>query len=102
MLGKGQRTAYQTRDTLPERVVPPLDVMGFAGQLADGVVLSSGNHTWVDPILIRVSRTPSARQMPRKEMRQPTNAQSIFLVLGGLTPRTHISDDHRFVLTSTG
>jgi hypothetical protein len=27
---------------------------------------------------------------------------AIFLVLGRLTPWTHISDDHRFLLTSAG
>jgi hypothetical protein len=27
---------------------------------------------------------------------------TIFLVLGGLAPRTHVSDDHRWLLTSTG
>jgi hypothetical protein len=27
---------------------------------------------------------------------------TIFLVLGGLAPRTHVSDDHRLLLTSTG
>jgi hypothetical protein len=27
---------------------------------------------------------------------------TIFLVLWGLAPRTHISDDHRWLLTSTG
>jgi hypothetical protein len=27
---------------------------------------------------------------------------AIFLILGRLTPRTHISDDHRLLLTSVG
>jgi hypothetical protein len=32
----------------------------------------------------------------------PAVDMTIFLVLGGLAPRTHISDDHRLLLTSTG
>jgi hypothetical protein len=47
---------------LPQRVVEPFDVIGFAGQLADRVVLCSRNHTSVHHILIcikgRVSTVP--------------------------------------------
>ncbi len=54
LLGKRQRTANQTRDTLPERVVKPLDVRGFTGQFADRMVLRSGNDTDIDHILVRI------------------------------------------------
>ena len=41
---------------MTQRVVAPFDVMGFAGQFADGVVLCSGNDTDIDHILVRITR----------------------------------------------
>jgi hypothetical protein len=44
------------RDTLCRKVLlnESLDVIGLSGQFSDGVVLSGGNHAFVDDVLIRV------------------------------------------------
>src|SRR5262249_39366030 len=54
LLGKGQRVAHQSCNTLPQRIVEPFDVIGFARQLADRFVLRRRNHLLIDDILIRV------------------------------------------------
>ena len=56
LLGKGQRVAHQPCNTLPQRVVEPFDVIGFAGLLADGLVLRPRRHLRIDDILIRIKR----------------------------------------------
>ncbi len=56
LLGKGQRCADQPGHALPQRVVEPFDVIGFACQLADGFVLRRRNHLLIHHILIRVKR----------------------------------------------
>jgi hypothetical protein len=56
LLGEGQRVTYQTGNALAQRVVEPLDVIGFTGQLADRLVLGGGNYPCVHHILIGVKR----------------------------------------------
>src|SRR5215831_10358540 len=56
LLGKRQRVADQPGHALPQRVVEPFDVIGFARELADGLVLRRRNHFLIDHILIRVKR----------------------------------------------
>lgn len=56
LLGKRQGLTHQTGNALAPRVVETLDVMGVAGSLTDRPVLRSGNHLFVDAILIRVTR----------------------------------------------
>jgi hypothetical protein len=54
LLGERQRLAHQAGDALTQRVVEPLDVIGFARQFADGPVLRGGDHPCVHDVLIRV------------------------------------------------
>jgi hypothetical protein len=56
LLGKRQRRAYQTRNALSQRGVEPFDMIGFARELADRLVLRCRNHLRIDDILIRVKR----------------------------------------------
>ena len=44
LLGKRQRRAHQTRNALSQRVVEPLDVIGFPRQLTDGSMLTLVCH----------------------------------------------------------
>ena len=55
-VGKRQRLTYQAGNALSQRVVEALDVIGFAGQLADRPVLRCGNHPFVYHVLIGVKR----------------------------------------------
>jgi hypothetical protein len=52
LLGERQRLAHQAGDALTQRVVEPLDVIGFAGQRADRLMLRGGNHSFVHDVLI--------------------------------------------------
>jgi hypothetical protein len=54
LLGKRSGLAHQTRNSLSQRVVETLDMMGFAGQLADGSMLCRRHDTFVHHLLIRV------------------------------------------------
>lgn len=55
-LGTRQRTAHQTRNALTQRVVKTLNVIGFAGQFTDGLMLRSGDDPNIDDILVRIKR----------------------------------------------
>ena len=55
-VGKGQRVAGQPGHALPQRVVAPYDVIGFACQLADGFMLRRQHHLCIDHILRCVTR----------------------------------------------
>ena len=44
LLGKGQRIADQPCNTLPQRVVEPFDVIGFACLFCNSFVPLCGNH----------------------------------------------------------
>src|SRR5438094_151904 len=50
--GKGQGSAYEPGDALPQRVIEPLDMIGFPGVLRDGFVLGRRTAPCVDGILI--------------------------------------------------
>ena len=54
LFGKGQGVTDEAGDTLPQRVIETLDMIGFAGVLRDGFVLRRGNDPGVDRILIRI------------------------------------------------
>src|SRR5262249_50460173 len=51
-LGERQRFAYETRQTLPQRVVEAFDVIGFPGVLRDSFVSLRRNHTCIGIVLI--------------------------------------------------
>ena len=57
LLGERQRVADQPEDALAERVVEPLDVIGFPRELVDRTVLCHRNHLLIYHILIRVKRS---------------------------------------------
>ena len=54
LLGERQRFPDQTRDTLPQRVIEALDVLGSPGVLRDGFMLLRRNDTAISVVLIRV------------------------------------------------
>ena len=56
LFGKRQRTAYQTRDTLPQGVVESLNVIGLACFFADRTVLCSGDDAFIHHIRVRIKR----------------------------------------------
>src|SRR5437879_5372107 len=54
LFGKGQGVTDEAGDTLPQRVIETLDMIGFAGVLRDGFVLRCRNYPCVDGILVRI------------------------------------------------
>src|SRR5262245_37987558 len=52
LLGERQRLTHQAGDALTQRVVEPLDVISFARQFADCLMLRGGNHSCVHDVLI--------------------------------------------------
>ena len=53
-LGKRQSCTHQPGDALTERIVKPLDVIGFTRLLRDGFVLLGWDHAFVNFVLIRI------------------------------------------------
>ena len=47
---KGQSVTDETGDALPQRVIEPLDMIGFPGVLRDGFVLRRGNDPSVSAV----------------------------------------------------
>jgi hypothetical protein len=56
LFGEGQGVPDEAGDALPQRVVEPLEVIGFPRVLRDGFVLRHRNNPCVDGILIRIDR----------------------------------------------
>jgi hypothetical protein len=46
--GKCQGVAYETGDTLPQRIIETLDIIGFPGVLRDDSVLCRRNDPCID------------------------------------------------------
>jgi hypothetical protein len=53
-LGERQRSADQTRDALPQRVIEALEAIGFPGVLCDGFVPLRRTHIGIGVVLIRM------------------------------------------------
>ena len=54
LLGEGECIAHEPRYPLPQRIVEPLNMLGFPGQFTDGFMLGGRDDPFVDHLLIGV------------------------------------------------